>query len=364
MHYKELSTPALVIDLDILERNLDHMAAYCQERGLALRPHTKTHKTPEVAWMQIDRGAAGVTVAKVGEAEVLAEAGLDDILIAYPVWGADKLRRIAELAGKRRLTIALDHEATAQALSQALAVHNQSINVLVEFDSGVGRCGLASGTDCVELASKVAKLAGLRFRGLLTYYGNIWGVEEQRRAEAAVVADRIAGVLRSFSEARIPVDIVSGGSTPAAFLSDSIPGVTEIRPGTYVYNDLNTFYQDACRLEDCAARVVTSVVSTAVRGRAILDAGSKTLSSDRLSSGPKTGFGHIVESPDAQLFELSEEHGSVNISRAANPLKVGDVVTVIPNHVCTCVNMHDEAFVVRRDEVLGSWKIAGRGKIR
>jgi D-serine deaminase-like pyridoxal phosphate-dependent protein len=364
MHYKELSTPALTIDLDILEANLDRMAHYCNEHGLDLRPHTKTHKTPELSRMQVGRGAVGLTVAKVGEAQVMADAGLDDILVAYPVWGGEKLRQLAMLARSRNILLSLDSEATARELSRAMAAQDATIGVLVEFDSGLGRCGLEPGAACVELAAKAAKLKGLRFRGLMTYYGNIWGTEQERRAEAARVAGRVGHVLKVFADARIPIDIVSGGSTPAARLTESIPGITEIRPGTYVYNDLNTLYQGVCSLEDCAARVVTTVVSTAVPGRAVVDAGSKTLSSDLLSSGPKTGYGYIVEAPDANLFRLTEEHGSVDVTKSGRELQIGEVVTVIPNHVCTCVNMHDEAFLLRGDQVVGQWRIAAREKIR
>jgi D-serine deaminase-like pyridoxal phosphate-dependent protein len=160
------------------------------------------------------------------------------------------------------------------------------------------------------------------------------------------------------------VQIVSGGSTPSAFLTHKIPGVTEIRPGTYVYNDLNTFFQGVCKLEDCAARVVVTVVSTAVPGRAMIDAGSKTLSADGLGSGPATGHGYVVEAPDAALIKLNEEHGHLDITNSTHKFHVGEVVTVIPNHVCACVNMHDEVFLVRKGEVEGTWKVAARGKVR
>lgn len=364
MHYRELSTPALTIDLDILERNLDRMARYCREHGLGLRPHTKTHKTPEAARMQLDRGAVGLTVAKVGEAEVMAAAGFEDILVAYPVWGAANLKRLASLARTHRMLIALDSESTAQEISKAMRENDAAIGVLVEFDSGLRRCGLAPGPDCVALARKVEALPDLRFRGLMTYYGNVWGTLEERRAEMKRVAERIERAIGAFAEARMPVEIVSAGSTPSAELSHEVPGLTEIRPGTYVYNDLNTYYQGACRLEDCAARVVTTVVSTAVPGRAMIDAGSKTLSSDGLGSGPKSGHGYVVEAPDAQLIKLNEEHGHLDIAGSQHRFQPGEVLTVIPNHVCTCVNMHDEVFLVRGGEVAGCWRVAARGKVR
>jgi D-serine deaminase-like pyridoxal phosphate-dependent protein len=364
MRYDELSTPALTIDLDTLERNLDRMANSCRRQKVGLRPHTKTHKTPEVARMQLERGALGLTVAKVGEAEVMAEAGLDDILIAYPIWGAEKLRRLVTLARRRRIMVALDSQAAAEELSRAASAQGVTLGVLVEFDAGFHRCGLAPGPPCVELASKIAGMPGLSFRGLMTYFGNIRGSPEERRAGMQVVAEKVEGALAAFRDAGLEVEIVSGGSTPSAEFSDLVTGLTEIRPGTYVYSDLNTFYQDACRLEDCAARVVTTVVSTAVPGRAIIDAGSKALSSDLLSAGPESGYGYVVEAPEVPIIKLNEEHGYLDLTRSAHEFHVGEVLTIIPNHVCTCVNMHDEVFILRNGMVAGSWRVAARGKIR
>ena len=238
--------------------------------------------------------------------------------------------------------------AAAQELSRAASEQGATVGVLVEFDVGVRRCGLEPGPQCVELASKIAGMPGLNFCGLMTYFGNI-------RGEQALAA---------FREAGLAVEIVSGGSTPSAEFAELIPGLTEIRPGTYIYNDMNTFYQGACQIEDCAARVVVTVVSTAVPGRAIIDAGSKTLSSDLLGSGPKSGHGYLVEAPDVPIIKLNEEHGYLDITRSAHKFYVGEVLTVIPNHVCTCVNMQDEAFTLRNGTVVGSWRVAARGKIR
>jgi D-serine deaminase-like pyridoxal phosphate-dependent protein len=364
MDYRELSTPALAIDLDVLERNLDRMAAYCREHGLRLRPHTKTHKTLEVSRMQLARGAVGLTVAKAGEAEVMAGAGPDEILVAYPLFGNDKLRRVAALARERRVFVSLDNELTAENLSRAATEAGVVFGVLVEFNSGLGRCGLEPGPACCALARRIMKLQGLAFRGLMTYPGNIWGTAEERKREAGHVAERIERAMEEFRRDGIAVEIVSGGSTPSAFLSHEIAGLTEIRPGTYVYNDANTLDQGACELADCAARVVATIVSTAVPGRAIIDAGSKTLSSDARRASRGIGYGYIVEAPDAPIVKLNEEHGYVDATRSSHQFRVGEVVTVIPNHVCTCVNMHDEVFVHRRGKVEGSWQVAARGKIR
>ncbi|HLY61511.1 MAG TPA: alanine racemase [Terriglobia bacterium] len=364
MHFRELSTPALAIDLAIVERNLDRMARMCREQGVGLRPHTKTHKTPEVAQLQLDRGAVGLTVAKVGEAEVMGGAGLDEILIAYPVFGREKLDRLAQLACDRKILVSLDDEHTAQELFRAANAKGATVGVLVEFDAGFHRCGLQPGPGCVALAHKIEKLPGLKFRGLMTYFGNVWGPEGERRKEMAQVAEQVGRALEAFEQGKMPVEILSGGSTPSAPFASEIPGLTEIRPGTYVYNDLNTFYQGACKLEDCATRVITTVVSTAVPGRAIIDAGSKTLSSDALSAGPKAGYGCVMEAPDAPLIKLNEEHGHVDITNSSHQFQVGDILTVVPNHVCTCVNMHDEAYLLRDEQVVGCWRVAARGKIR
>jgi D-serine deaminase-like pyridoxal phosphate-dependent protein len=318
----------------------------------------------EVSRLQLAHGALGLTVAKVGEAEVMAGAGLDDILVAFPILGEEKLRRLARIARARRLLVSLDSEVAAQELSRAAAPQNATVGVLVEFDAGDRRCGLAPGPALVALAKTIEKLPGLEFRGLMSYFGNVWGTPEERRAEAERVAERLARGLAAFGAERLPVEIVSGGSTPSAEFAHLIPGLTEIRPGTYVYNDLNTYYQGACTLEDCAVRVVATVVSTAVPGRAIIDAGSKTFSSDLLGSGPKSGYGYMVEAPDALIVKLNEEHGLLDITQSRHSFRVGEVVTVIPNHVCATVNMHDEILTLRQGEVVGCWKIAARGKVR
>jgi D-serine deaminase-like pyridoxal phosphate-dependent protein len=361
---QQLSTPVLTVDLDVLERNLDRVAELCRRQGVGLRPHTKTHKTVEVSRLQMAKGAVGLTVAKVGEAEVLAAAGFDDILVAFPIIGDEKLARLAGIAGSRRLLVALDSETAAQALSRAAAAQNATVGVLVEFDAGGRRCGLEPGPSLVGLAKIIERLPGLKFRGLMSYFGNVWGTEEERRAEAERVAARVAGALAAFRAENMPVEIVSGGSTPSAEFAHLIRGLTEIRPGTYAYNDLNTYYQGACGLEDCAVRVVATVVSTAVPGRAIIDGGSKTFSSDLLGSGPKSGHGYVVEAPDAPIVKLNEEHGLLDISRSSHNFHVGEVVTVIPNHVCATVNMHDDIITLRKGEAVGCWKIAARGKIR
>jgi len=363
MHYRELSTPAVVIDLDAVEQNLDRMAAYCRGHNLSLRPHTKTHKTLEVARMQLERGAFGLAVAKVGEAEVMAQSGTKQILVAHPIFGQEQLGRLCRIAREIDVLIAVDNEETAKAISRAAVQHGCTLGILVEFDAGFRRCGLPPGPACTRLANTIEKLPGTSMRGLMTYFGNIWGTEEERRVQVAAAASAVEQSLEAFHTAHMPLEIVSGGSTPAAAFSHQIPGLTEIRPGTYVFNDMNTYYQGACRLVDCAVRVLTTVISTAVEGQAVIDAGSKTLSQDTLGSGPMKGYGYIVEEPSVPLFRLNEEHGYLDVSQSRR-FQIGELLTVIPNHVCTCINMHDEVFVTRNEQVIGSWKVAARGKVR
>jgi D-serine deaminase-like pyridoxal phosphate-dependent protein len=363
MHFRELPTPAVIIDLDVVERNLDRMAAYCRQHGLQLCPHTKTHKMLEIAKMQLERGAFGLAVAKVGEAEIMAQSGTSQILVAHPIVGQEQLHRLCQLPRTVDLLVAIDDEVTAHAISTAAARHGRTIGILVEFDAGLHRCGLPPGRACVHLARSIENLPGLTMRGLMTYFGHIWGSEGERRNQIAATASAVDKAVSAFHDARLFIEIISGGSTPAAAFSHLIPGLTGIRPGTYVFNDCNTLYQGACTLDDCAVRVLTTVISTAVPEQAIVDAGSKTFSHDTLGSGPMQGYGYIVEHPEIPIFKLNEEHGFLDASKATRP-HVGDVLTVIPNHVCTCINMHDEVSVIRNEQVVGAWRVAARGKVR
>jgi D-serine deaminase-like pyridoxal phosphate-dependent protein len=358
----EVSTPAVVVDLDVVERNLARMAQYCDSHGIALRPHTKTHKTLEAAQRQLELGAIGLTVAKVGEAEVLAESGAKEILVAHPIIGDEKLRRLAALTSKVRVIVAVDSLRTAEAMSRIASEAGCDFGVLVEFDSGALRCGVAAGQDAAELGKKISLLPNITLRGLFTYFGSVWGNEPERVAEMQRLTMDVRETIAAFREAGLPVEIVSAGSTPAAEMSHLVPGITEIRPGTYIYNDLNTYYQGLCALEDCAVRVVTTVVSTAVPGHVIVDAGSKTFSSDLLSAGPKIGYGEVMERT-ARVSKLNEEHGYLTADDLTG-FAVGQVLTVIPNHVCTCINMHDEVLLARQGEIVGAWKVAARGKVR
>jgi D-serine deaminase-like pyridoxal phosphate-dependent protein len=336
MKATELDTPALYVDLDVLERNIRTMQARCREWGVALRPHTKTHKTPEIAAMQLAAGAAGITCAKIGEAEVLPG---DDVLIGFPV-PPQKLPRLRELARTRRVTVVTDSVEFARALP--------GIGTLVEIDVGVGRCGVQTPEEAVAVAR-----ACTDFRGLFYYPASL----DDAAFEAA--RQKIDATLVALHRAGFKTPIVSGGSTPGAPKTSLIPATTEIRPGTYVFQDKNCMVANCCTEADCALRMLVSVVSTAVPGQCIIDGGSKTFSSD--STKGEGTFGHFV-GRNWTMTKMNEEHGYVSLdgSRA----DVGEKVWVIPSHVCPAVNLQDEMWYGRKGIVEGKWRIAGRGKVR
>ena len=363
MHVFELDTPALVVDLDVMERNLSRMADYCRRHQLRLRPHTKTHKIPELARKQVESGAAGITVAKLDEAEVMIDAGLDDLLIAYPILGSIKTRRLARLAERARLAVALDSVTAARDISAAVSERGTSVAVLVELDTGFERCGVANEVEALELAQIISSLPGLHFQGLMFFPGHFGVAPEQRtvlRAEVNALLDRC---LEAFARAGVPVEIVSGGSTPSGYESELFHGVNEVRPGTYIFNDRNTVGVSAASLDDCALSVLVTVVSTSVAGRAVIDGGSKTFSSDRYQAEDGRGFGLIKEDPAAEIERFSEEHGHLNLSRSDRKYRVEERLLIIPNHVCSTVNLHDEIYGVRGDHVETVWPVAARGKV-
>ena len=298
MRIADLETPALLIDLDIMERNLCRVAAYAREHNLRLRPHTKTHKIPALGKRQLELGAAGLTVAKVGEAEVMLRSGTPDLLVAYPVIGERKLKRLMEVARETQVTVALDSMAAAEQLSGAAREAGLEIGVLAEVDVGLGRVGVAPG-ELVRFALELMRLPALRFEGIAFYPGHIKRMDEAGLATVMRLSALVSAMLEELRAAGIEARIVSGGSTPALFHSHLIAGMNEIRPGTYIFNDRNTVLSGACTLADCAASILTTVVSTTVPGQIIVDGGSKTFSSDPPPAGAEVSFGHVVDAPEA-----------------------------------------------------------------
>lgn len=337
-----LPTPALVIDGAVARRNIDRLAAHCRAHGMSLRPHTKTHKSRFIGGLQLAAGAIGLTVAKVGEAEVMATAGEPaDLLMAYPAVDPARTARLARLAGDVPVAVGLDTAAAATALSTAAHAAGTTIGVLVDLDVGFGRTGVASPAAAAALARHVAGLPGLRLDGIMCYPGQVKMPPGDQGPVLAAIGALLAEAIDRFDRAGLSRRIVSGGSTPTAFTSHRLPQCTEIRPGTSVYNDMNIVRGGFGTLADCAARVVCTVVSDAVAGQVVLDAGSKTLTSDPCGPAPQSGHGHVVEYPDAVITRLTEEHGQVDVSRCPARPGVGERVTVIPNHICPCVNLQD-----------------------
>ncbi|HEX7091366.1 MAG TPA: D-TA family PLP-dependent enzyme [Longimicrobiales bacterium] len=359
----ELVTPAAVVDLDRMEANLGRVARYAREHGLALRPHVKTHKTPELAARQLESGAAGITVATLREAEVMA-AVADDILIAYPPVGRARIERLLALPARIRLTVALDSQDALEPLAAAAAAAGRTIGVLVELDLGMRRCGVTRPEEAVELARAASRLDGVEYRGVMFYPGHVREhVDEQGPALERLAAD-LSRFIDALAAAGLEPRVVSGGSTPAAFGSHRIAGLTEIRPGTYIFNDRTTALIGACAWEDCAYSVLATVVSTAVPGQAVIDAGSKALFREEVrgGTGPAgAGFGALLDRPDVAVRALSEEHGILDLSGTDWRPRVGERVRVVPNHVCASVNLHERLWGVRGDRVETCWTIAARG---
>ncbi len=364
MTVAELDTPALVVDLDILERNLRRVADYTREHGLRLRPHTKTHKSTRIGRRQLESGAVGLTVAKVSEAEVMLGAEPPDMLVAFPIIGRTKLERLTEVARRTRVTVALDSTFAARQLSDAARAAQVEVGVLAEVDVGLGRVGVSPGEPLVNLARCIRKLPHLSFEGITFYPGQIKDVGENGLHALAEVGELLRGILDDFRAAGIEVKIVSGGSTPTLYHSHELRGLTEIRPGTYVYNDVNTVRSGGCAPEDCAAAILTTVVSTARPGQMIVDGGSKTFSSDRLVNSAEITFGHVVEAPNARFHKMNEEHGFIDITHAEREFSIGDRVRIVPNHICVAVNLHEQVYGIRGDAVEEVWRVEGRGKLQ
>jgi len=362
MQFKELDTPALLINLDCMERNISQMADFARRQGIDLRPHTKTHKCPEIAKMQLNAGAVGITCAKISEAEIMAAGGLKDILIANEIIGAQKFKRLIELAKKVRLCIAVDSEFGVKSLNQALEQAEQTLEVVIEINCGQNRAGVLPGEATLALAKKIADCSRLKLRGLMTHGGHSYneiskeGIEEVGIREGTVMVES-ADLLRQNG---ISVETVSTGSTPTAQYCGSVEGVTEIRPGTYVFYDLTQTELFACSPEDCALSVLATVTSTPAADRVVVDAGKKALTSDpRGRAGQNGGFGFIPEK-GVSITKLSEEHGVIQTD---SKFAIGEKVRIIPNHACVVVNMFDELHGIRNGQVEKVFRIEGRGKM-
>lgn len=360
-----LETPAVVVDLDRMARNLDRASQYARRHGLALRPHIKTHKSPLLASEQLRLGAHGLTCATVFEAEVMSEV-CDDLLIMYPPVGDWRAARIAELARRARITVALDSEPAARQLAAALrdsgTAGKAGVRVLVEMDAGMGRVGVRSVGAAVSLGRAIRAMPGLELAGIAVYPGHIRAPVAEQEPQIEALSTFVAGARSAFESAALPLEVVSAGSTPTIWHTHRVRGVTEMRPGTYVFNDRTTAEIGACALDDCALTVLATVVSTAVPDQAVIDAGSKALGREPLRGVAGEGFGCVLERPEVLVKAMSEEHGILDLSSTTWRPAVGDLVRVVPNHVCIAVHLADVAYGVRGESLVSSWPIAARGR--
>lgn len=351
---EEFGTPCTVIDLDIVDRNIAKAQSLCDNAGVANRPHIKTHKSPQLAKLQLDAGARGITCQKLGEAQVMADAGITDIIIATNLLGAARAGSLAALQQQVALKVCADNPVTLAAYSQAAQEAHRPLDVMIECDTGQQRAGVETPAQALELVSLIQADAHLQFAGLLFY------PPLDRWPQTQVFYDQLLQSLRDKNLTDENPGIVSTGGTPNFINIGKLKGATEHRAGTCIFNDLMMIAAGVATLDDCALSVYTSVVSRAADNRGILDAGSKTLTAD---TGGLDGYGHIIEHPEARIHKFAEEHGFLDLTNCSNKPAIGDIVRVIPNHVCVAVNMVDELVAVRGNKIEGTIAVAARGKL-
>lgn len=349
---EDLETPVPVIDIDVVERNLRRWQQRCDTLGLANRPHIKTHKLVPLAKAQLGLGAQGITVQKLGEAEVMAEAGITDMLLTFNVVGRHKLERLADLARRTAIKVVADNEAVLEGLSHAASLAGRAIEVMVECDTGAGRNGVQNPHAAMRLAQAIDRTAGLSFGGLMTLPKN---------GARAHMAEFLDAARMGLAASGLDVPAVSTGGSPDMWKDEGLGHVSEYRAGTYIYGDRMQVAVGSATPEDCALAVLAAVVSVPTADRAMLDAGSKALTSDLLGL---EGYGEVRALSGARVYNMSEEHGFLDISRVNDKPKVGDLLRITPNHVCPVTNLFDRVVFVKGDEVLGAVRVDARGTVQ
>lgn len=365
MKIYDIDTPALLIEKSKLVKNIQTMQGIANFAGVKLRPHTKTHKMPDIAKNQIDAGAKGIAVAKLGEAEVFADFGFSDIQIANIIIGDSKLDRLFKLNEKLdKLSCCVDSIEGLIQLRQRFAESSKELNVMIEIDSGLGRCGLKEKEDVLNLAKEIKKSDGLNFLGLLTHAGQAYSAQsiEEIMAIGKFEGEFMADIAKFLEEKAIEVKVVSVGSTPTAEFSSSIKGVTEIRPGNYVFYDMIQVALGVTTIEKCALSVLATVISKPSDNRIIIDAGSKALHTDRGAHGNEKlkSYG-FVPTKNCSILRLSEEHGFIYHNE--EKFIIGEKIRIIPNHACAVTNLFDFAYLVDGSEVVEIYYISARGKL-
>ena len=348
---ENFGTPCPVIDLDIVENNIARAQKWCDEAGVKNRPHIKTHKSPILAMMQIAAGAKGITCQKLGEAEVMVDAGITDIIIATNLLGAARTGDLASLQNRVALKVCADNPVSLDAYAQAASHAGRIMDVMIECDTGQKRAGVETPQEVLTLVRLIKENDWLNFAGLL-FYPPLDGWSQTQK-----FFDEVSAELASIG---MHPEIVSTGGTPNFHNIGKLIGATEHRAGTCIFNDLMMIEAGVASLDNCAFQVFTSVVSRGGEERGILDAGSKTLTSD---TGGLDGFGYLIEHPNARIHKFAEEHGFLDLTRCNNKPSVGDIVRVIPNHVCVAVNMVDQLVAVRGNEIVDVIPVAARGKL-
>jgi len=365
MHYLELDTPALLVNKPIMLANIDQMAAKAARAGVKLRPHTKTHRTPAIAKIQVSRGAAGITVAKTGEAEVMLAQGLDDIFIANQIVGDKKLLRLREINRKARLAVGVDAEAQVMALASAFRNEPKPIDVLIEIETGEERTGVQNPAEAVSLARLIARTPGVRLRGVFSHEGHTYSAvsPEQCSSQFADSQATTLAAAEAIRQAGLPVEEVSIGATPSLLHGEILPGITEIRPGTYVFMDAA---QGQCigDFSRCALTVLATVISLPSPERVVVDAGVKALTSFTRPQGicNTPGYGMLKGFNGVRLKKLYDEHGIIIDPFVRENVRIGDKIEIIPNHACPTCNLYDQIYVVENEKVVDVWPVLGRGK--
>jgi D-serine deaminase-like pyridoxal phosphate-dependent protein len=358
----DIETPVPLVDLDRLAVNLDRMAAYAAMHHIALRPHVKTHKSTRIGAEQLRLGAVGLTCATPRELQVMSQI-TDDIFLAHPPLGA-KLARALTFADDVQLRVALDTMPQVDALAAACRLRDRTVDVLVEVDLGMRRMGVTDLDDAVRLAGAVTRQPGLRYRGITCYPGHIRQPAAQQDDAIALASESLGRFIEALDRAGLTPEIVSAGSTPTAFRTHQIAGVNEMRPGTYVYNDRDQFTIGSCAWEDCAFTVLATVISDAVPGQVVIDAGAKALAREpvRTPSDANLGFGAVLDQPRVRVTRMSEEHGILDLSDTHWKPAVGEQVRIVPNHVCMVTHGFDSVLGVRGDVVETWWHVEARGR--
>lgn len=365
MELDEIQTPAIVADLAMMEHNMRKYQNYADQGGCALRPHIKTHKIPRLARMQLDFGAKGITCAKLGEAEVMADSGIGDIFMAYPVIGPDKIRRFLDLSQTIRMICSVDSVEGASALAAAARERGITAEVRMEVDIGARRTGVVM-PRAVEMAKRIAGMPGLELSGIFGYKAMVLegGPTLDPAAAGREEGELLGETAQRIREAGIPLRDVSAGSTPTAPYAAMAEGVNEIRPGTYIFQDAQRIVQGAASPEECCGVMKVTVVSTPEKDRAVIDAGTKALAGDsKLHAAPMflSSYGQILGRPDLRIDRMNEEHGMI-VCDGETGLHVGQALYVIPNHICTCINLFDRIYIREHDGSLTETPVAARGR--